>query len=201
MVAVSSAVEGLVDEAVAKRLIIEAGGIPGPVYGKMGKATLRNRIVGYNSAAARDPWLVLVDLDHEADCAPDMRRDWLPTPALRLCFRIAVREVEAWLFADKERLAKFLSVPVGRIPTNPDAIENPKEEMVRLAGTSKSREIRQDMVPSAGSGRSVGPAYTSRLIEFVAASNNPWRPTVAQTQSDSLRRCLANLKRLVGPAD
>lgn len=200
MVAVSAAVEGLIDEAVAKRLIVEAGAVPGPVYGKNGKATLRNRITGYNNAAVHAPWLVLVDLDHDADCAPDLRREWLPDPASRLCFRIAVREVEAWLFADRDRLARFLSLPLGSLPANPEAIENPKEEMVRLASMSKSRVIRQDMVPQPGSGRPVGPAYTSRLIEFVAASKNPWRPDVAQAHSDSLRRAIACLKSLVEAA-
>jgi hypothetical protein len=197
MVAVSAAVEGLVDEAVAKRIITEAGAIPGPVYGKNGKAGLRDRIAGYNKAAAHVPWLVMIDLDQEEDCAPDLRRAWLPVPAARLCFRIAVHEVEAWLLADRENLARFLSIPVGRVPTNPESILNPKEEMVRLAGLSKSRDIRQDMCPRPGSGRSVGPAYSSRLIEFVAVSANRWRPAVAQTRSDSLRRALACLRGLV----
>jgi ribosomal protein L25 (general stress protein Ctc) len=38
---IAAAVEGIVDEAVARRLIREAGGIPGPVYGKNGKQHLR----------------------------------------------------------------------------------------------------------------------------------------------------------------
>jgi hypothetical protein len=41
---VSSAVEGLVDEAVAKRLIFEVGRKPGPVFGKNGKPNLKQRI-------------------------------------------------------------------------------------------------------------------------------------------------------------
>lgn len=197
MVVITAAVEGLVDEAVAKRLIIEAGGSPGPIYGKNGKPLLRNRIAGYNNAANHAPWMVLVDLDHEADCAPDLCSEWLPTPAPRLCFRVAVREIESWLLSDRERLARFLSVPLARIPNAPETIDDPKQEMVRLAAGSRSRQIREDMVPRPGSGRSIGPAYTSRLIEFVTTAQNRWRLGAAQANSDSLQRAMVCLKRLV----
>lgn len=50
---ISAAVEGLVDEAVARRLIIHAGARPGPVYGRQGKPFLRQKIAGYNNAARR----------------------------------------------------------------------------------------------------------------------------------------------------
>ena len=45
------AVEGIVDEAVARRLVREVGANPGAVYGKKGKAHLRGRLSGYNQAA------------------------------------------------------------------------------------------------------------------------------------------------------
>jgi hypothetical protein len=44
LVVVSAAVEGIVDEAVVRKLIVEAGGRPGTVYGKSGKAFLRRLI-------------------------------------------------------------------------------------------------------------------------------------------------------------
>jgi hypothetical protein len=70
-------------------------------------------------------------------------------------------------------------------------VNDPKRAMVEVAGHSRRREIRQDMVPRRGSGSSVGPAYTSRLIEFAQAH---WRPETAARASDSLRRCLARLQ-------
>lgn len=197
MVSVSAAVEGLVDEAVAKRIISETGGLVGTVYGKAGKTALRGRMAGYNSAARHAPWFVLVDLDHEADCAARLRREWISAPASQLCFRVAVREIEAWLMADKERLARFLSIPIERIPDNPETVENPKEQMVQLAASSKERDIREDMVPRPNSGRTVGPAYTSRLIEFVTIRQNGWRPDVAQTRANSLQRAITCLRRLI----
>ncbi len=193
-VTVSAAVEGLLDEAVARRLIVHAGGVPGPVYGKNGKAFLREKIAGYHNAARHAPWLVLADLDRDAQCAPPLRDAWLPRPAPRLCLRFAVREIEAWLMADAETLARFLGVPRQRIPAAPEEAERPKELMVGLARRSRRPAVREDMVPRPGSGRATGPAYTSRLMEYV---EDHWRPEVAARRAESLRRALACLRRRV----
>lgn len=191
---ISSAVEGLVDEAVVRKLIGCAGGTPGPVYGKNGKQLLHDKINGYNNAARHSPWVVLVDLNGDADCAPPLRQVWLPDPAPLLCFRIAVRQVEAWLMGDVETLAWYLSVARPRIANQPEEIRNPKAEMVNVARRSRSRAIRSDMVPRQGSGRSVGPAYTSRLIEYVESY---WRPGVAGRRVGSLRRAMNCIRGLV----
>jgi hypothetical protein len=190
----SGAVEGLVDEAVLRRLVRFAGGSVGPVHPKQGKRLLLDRLAGYNEAARYSPWFVLVDLDHDAECAPPFRHRCLPTPVDGMCFRIAVREVEAWLLADSERLAAFLSVRHSRIPPNPDSLGDPKQRVIQIARDSRRRDIREDMVPRPGSGRSVGPAYSARLIEFVQSG---WRPRVAARNSESLRRCTRRLRNLV----
>src|SRR3990172_4721659 len=91
---ISGAVEGLLDDAVARRLMEIAGGRPGPIHIKYGKGQLLQKLSGYNSAAEFTPWLVLVDLDHDDDCAPAFCTRWLPAPANHMCFRVAVREVE-----------------------------------------------------------------------------------------------------------
>jgi len=193
---ITAAVEGNVDEAVVRRLIEHVGGTPGPVYGRNGKDHLRQRIANYNQAARLSPWVVLVDLDHDAECAPPLRSAWLPTLSPYLCLRVAVRQVEAWLLADRERFAKFLSVSTSRIPHNPESVEHPKNKLVEIARYSRRRDIREDMVPRPGSGRSVGPAYTARLIEFVISERTGWRPEVAARYSDSLNRSLRCLRRI-----
>jgi hypothetical protein len=193
-VKISAAVEGPVDEAVVRKLIACAGGRVGTVYGKNGKDALRKKINAYNNAAMRAPWVVLVDLNNDADCAPPFRASWLPQPAPLLCFRVAVRQVEAWLLADADTLAKYLRVPRSAIPRDPETLANAKTEMVNLARRSKRRDIRTDMVPREGSGRDVGPAYTSRLIEYVEKA---WRPREAAQRSDSLRRAIECLMGLI----
>ena len=193
-VVVSAAVEGVVDEAVVRKLIVQAGGYPGTVYGKSGKSYLRRQINGYNSAAKYSPWVVLVDLDRDADCAPPLCEEWVRDPAQHLCFRVAVREIESWLMADAETLASFLSVPRSRLAADPEQILEPKTEMVNLARHSRRRGIREDMVPRERSGRQVGPAYASRLIEYVETK---WRPEVAAQGAESLRRAIDCLRRLI----
>ena len=196
-VIISAAVEGMVDEAVVCRLIACVGGHPGPVYGKNGKPPLRQKITGYNNAGRHAPWIVLVDLNSDAQCAPMLRQNWLPTPAQRLCFRVAVRQVEAWLMADAGAMAAFLGVAKRQIPADPEAIPNAKAAMVNLARASRRREIRADMVPREGSGRTVGPAYASRMIEY---AQTHWRPEVAAQRADSLRRAIECLRRGVEQA-
>src|SRR4030042_1572233 len=124
---IQSAVEGLLDEAVIKRLIEHIGAVPGPTYGKYGKSYLREKVGGYNAAARSSPWVVLVDLNHEEDCAPPLRASWLPHPERGMCFRVAVREVEAWLLADREPGARLLRPPSAAFtPDDPDALQDPE---------------------------------------------------------------------------
>lgn len=192
---ISAAVEGIVDEAVVRKLATYVGGECSAVYGKAGKPALRDRIQAFNNAARFAPWLVVVDLDHEAACAAELRDTWLPEPAELLCFRVAVRQVEAWLIADSETLARYLHVPRSRVPADPESLPNSKEAMVNIARHSRRKAVREDMVPKPGSGRVVGPAYTSRLIEYVDVA---WRPASASKKSDSLRRAVSCIRRLAG---
>jgi len=190
----AGAVEGDVDQRVLERLVAEAGGELYAVFGREGKAALRESIRGYNNDARLRPWVVLVDLDDDFDCAPPLVSTWLPKPARLMRLRVAVREIEAWLLADRERIASFLGVPVSRIPLNPDEVAEPKRFLVSLAQGSRRKRIREDMVPRPGSGRSVGYLYNSRLYEFIAKF---WRADRASERSESLRRCRASIAQLV----
>ncbi len=192
-VAISVAVEGLLDEAVLLRVIEHCGFTVGPVHGKGGKQHLLQRLSGYNRAASVAPWCVLIDLDQDPRCPADCREAWLPEPAPLMRCRIVVREIEAWLFGDRERLASHLGVARSRLPSVPESVPQPKEAMVELSRRSRRADVREDMVPRPGSGRKVGPAYVSRLIEFASDQGDGWRPEVASSNVDSLRRCMARL--------
>jgi hypothetical protein len=170
----------------------------GLVYGKNGKKHLQQKINGYNQAARISHWVVLVDLDHDANCAPLLRDSWLPKPSPYVYFRVSVRAIEAWILADRESLSTFLGVAASRIPSDPEAESQPKRTLVELAKHSRRREIREDLVPRPSSGRMVGPGYTSRLIEFVTDISAGWKPDAAARSSDSLNRCLRCLQQLAG---
>jgi hypothetical protein len=164
------------------------------VYGQKGKGWIDKNLAGYNLAAGLAPWLVVRDLNSDADCAPTLRMRLLPTPAADMRFRIAVKSVESGLLADRERMSEFLRVPITRLPHDPDSLNNPKRFIVDLARRSKLREIREDIVPAFGMSGTQGPAYTSRIIEFARGA---WRPRIAARTSDSLRRCIASIRTLV----
>lgn len=188
-----AAVQGIVDEAVLRRICREVQMQVGAVYGRSGKSHLRQKINGYNQAASHNWWVVLVDLNNEAECAPQLKAAWVSQPSEKLIFRVAVRSVEAWLLADRESIARFLAVPLQRVPPDPEGVPNPKQTIIELAKGSRKREIREDIVPRPASGRSGGAAYASRMIEFV---ENYWRPDIAAHASDSLQRCIKRLKEL-----
>jgi len=191
-VVLSAAVEGIVDDAVVRRLIEDAGALVSAIHISGGKLNLKQKVNAYNHAAGHSPWVLLVDLDRE-ECAPKLRASWLPAPSRLMCFRVAVREVEAWLLGDRQQIAHFLGVAVARVPQTPEFIEDPKRAIVDLARNSRRREIREDMIPRPRSGRSEGPAYASRLIQF---TRDLWRPSIAEKHSDSLRRCREALRRM-----
>lgn len=190
---INVAVEGYPDEAVARKVCQHVGLNTEHVYKQRGKGNLDKKIKGYNNAAKFGPWLVLRDMDHDAECPPELKQKLLPKPSKQMVFGIAVREIEAWIMADSERLADFLSIRRALVPVQPESLEDPKSELVRLAGKSRKRDIREDMVPRPESGASEGPAYASRLAEFAA---NKWRPGMAAGRCESLKYCIERLKRL-----
>jgi hypothetical protein len=190
---VQIAVEGDTDEPVVRAVVRLAGHEPGTVYGHGGKARLDRRLLAYNQAARHAPWLVLRDLNGDEPCGGALARKLLRQPSRLMCFRVAVRSVEAWLLADHVRISQSLGVGSRLIPSNPDALADPKGKLIELARRSKFRGIREGLVPEAGTGAKVGPEYTSWAIDF---ATNRWRPRVAAGRSHSLERCIAALRSL-----
>lgn len=190
---VTLAIEGPTDEIALQRVLGYLD-IPHSItYGRRGKDYILERLAGYNNASRRSPWLVVVDLDQEG-CPVAYARRCLPVPAAGMCFRIAVHEVEAWLLGDRQRVARFFSVPVGGVPSDPEDLANPKQFLVDLCRRSRRPAMRLDMVPREGSGRQVGPAYTARLVEFLSHSTQRWRPEVAARHCPSLARAMSCLR-------
>lgn len=197
-ITLSLVVEGPTDELVLLRLLELCGLGAAATYGKTGKAWVLKSLPAYNSAARHSPWLVLIDLDHDAACAPVYRQTLLPHPGQHMLLRIAVRAVEAWLLADPAGVSRFLGIKTTVIPGKPDELPDPKRTFVDLARKASRRAMREDMVPRPASGRMVGPAYTSRIAEFV---NTQWQPEAAALRSPSLTSCIRALRRLSGNAN
>lgn len=194
---VSGAVEGPSDEPVLRRIVEDRGALVHRVQVQHGKANLRRALPGYNAAARWSAWLVLVDLDQDFECPSALVGAWLPAPSQHMRFRVVVPQIEAWLLADAERFAHFFAVRKRAIPSAPDTLSDAKSVVLTLAGTSRKPAIRKDIVSRPGSGRRVGPAYTSRLIEFASHPTKGWRIDAAATRSPSLAKCLARFDELV----
>jgi hypothetical protein len=197
---VSVAVEGISDEAVLRRLVTGRNAQVCRVQVQHGKPNLRRALPGYNAATQRSPWVVLVDLDQDFECPAALIRDWLPAPSRHMCLRVAVRQIESWLLGDIERFARCFRVPQASVPRHPDDLSDAKDSLLALVAQSRRRDVREDMLPRPRSGRRVGRAYTSRLIEFASDVERGWRPEVAAQHSPSLARCLKRLDALIQAA-
>jgi hypothetical protein len=195
---VSVAVEGYLDLAIVDRLFGLTGLERGDVlWGSglgTGKGGLDKRVAGYRQAALHGRTMfVLRDLDHDAPCAPALLRGLNMTTGGPFCLRIAVREAEAWLIADRERLSDFLHLRPGSLPDTPEALDDPKAVLVAAARLSYSKPVRIGFTARPGSGRPEGPDYPEHIERFTRLH---WHPEHAATRADSLARAIARLHQL-----
>ena len=193
---VNLAFEDLLSEGVMRRILTWSAR-PYSVqtcFSQGGAGYLQQRVCGFNNAARGIPFFLLTDLDTET-CAPSLIRKWIPREVHpNLIFRVAVREVESWLMADRANLARFLGVQIDLVPQNPEAILDPKREIIKLALHSRHNERRRDIVPRTGSTSKQGPNYNGRLLDFV---NRSWDLDDAAEWSASLRGTLDAIKRFI----
>lgn len=189
---INLAVEGTLDEQVLRKILRQAGRgyAIGTTHGHRGFGYLRRTIHGFNCAAKGTPFAVLTDLDKET-CPAALIRAWLPQPKHpNLIFRVAVREVEAWLLAHREAIARFLGIREELVPRDVDALEDPKKTLLELARQSRSRGLREAIVPHRGSTATIGPDYNGRLAIFV---RKHWDATSAARCSPSLARAVRRI--------
>ena len=187
---VNIAVEGELDEAVLKKVLAFVNIRVANIFGKQGKNNLKENVPRYNQAAQYGRWVILVDLDNDADCPPPFVNSWLPLRNQNLQLRVAVRTVESWLLAERDGMAGFLAVSKQRIPLYPEIEDNPKRILINIARHSRSKTMRADIVPRDGSTAIQGPGYTTRLIEFTVEY---WNPERAAVNAPSLRRSINSL--------
>jgi hypothetical protein len=160
------------------------------IYNRGGYGYLRQTINGFNNAAKGIPFLIGTDLD-TYECPPALIVDWLQRPRHHnLLVRVAVREAEAWILADKQNFADFLGIRSALISDDVEAIPDPKRELIQLVRKARRRELREDICPPANSTRTVGPNYNSRLSAFV---QQHWNPNTARERAKSLARTIDRL--------
>lgn len=192
---VDTLVEGLLDEAVASRLVLHCGYQVGNRYGRNGIDYLRKKIKGFNARAEYgQPILALVDfLDTDVDCPPELLRQWLPNRSDIFLLRAAVRSIESWLLADRNGIARFLGVSISRVPSDPEHLDHPKRALINVARRSRLRDVKYGMLPAPTSSALVGPEYAILLERFALEQ---WNPDGAASIAPSLARAIERLRAL-----
>ena len=74
----------------------------------------------------------------------EMDGDSVPIP-MNLVFRVAVREIEAWLLADHIGMKKLLVGGASNLPNDPDLLSDPKQVLLKLARKAP-RAIKNDLI-------------------------------------------------------
>lgn len=189
-------VEGALEVAAALKLL-RALGIPTddlfPID-KRGCLNFWRDASKYNQAARQHLVFGLTDLDRHPCPSGLINQHLVRGKHSNFILRIAKRELESWLLADTEAMARYLRLSPDIFPFDPDAEPDPKQTLVNLARRSTRAELREDLVPARASQAIVGRGYTSRMKEFIESR---WRPLKAQQRSESLRRAIAALRQAV----
>lgn len=140
-----------------------------------------------NRAASHVPLILLMDLDR-CKCPPALIHKVFKgrSPAPKMLFRIAVREIEAWLMADREAFAKCIGVSSANLPNSTDDIVDPKHLLHSVVRKSARGKIKRKLLP-VDDYASIGPEHNDFLGDF---AKSRWSVKRAMQSSLSLRRCI-----------
>jgi len=189
------AVEDELSGAVMEKLISVVGyNNTVRVINARGYGKLKTGMSKFREASRFFPHIVLTDLDR-SPCPLALLANWGATqlPA-NLLIRVAVREVEAWLLADRRGISNFLNIDVSKVPSNPELEEDPKRTLINLARKSRLRRLSKEIVPSKNSSATIGPLYNYHFINYV---NNHWDIIKACQNSQSLNRAFLRISSLM----
>lgn len=188
-------VEDILSEVLLRKIIDEW---PGNLevnrcFRQGGSGYIRKNLRGFNHGAAVNPFVVLVDLD-KTECPPSLIKKWITFEVNEgFIFRVAVREIESWIMADKVSFADYISVSADKMPHDVETIEDPKEFLLNLLKVSKKKALKDDMLPRKGSTSKIGPLYNDLLVDFI---RNHWELKRAMKNSTSLEKLVDSLKQL-----
>lgn len=159
-------------------------------YGNEGFGYIKKNINGFNQASIASTFFVLIDLD-DFECPLSLLNEWLEKPPNHnfIC-RVAVREIEAWLLADKEGFSEFTGVSLINFPDDPELERDPKRKLISIVKRSRKRQLKEDILP-INNNASIGPNYNERLMQFVL---DYWEISRACNRSESLRRAFKQLE-------
>ena len=189
------AVEDELSEHVAKKTLLSVS--PAfkiwQVLGGEGFGYLKKNIHKFNQIAQSIPILLITDLD-ATECPPIKLREWgADNLHNNFILRIAVREIESWILADREGFSEYFKISKANVPTEPDGINDPKEYLINIVRKKCNKTvIKQDIVPPKGATSTQGPGYNIRMGDFI---HSKWNPVQAKERSESLFRAIKCLEQ------
>lgn len=160
-----------------------------------GFGAIRARLKNYLEISLRHPVLLITDLDNAA-CAPSLRRDWLVSariskqPPKKFVFRIAVREIESWIFADSYNISEYVGITPGAAIKIAHAAD-PKTALLAEVRRGGNRTAKLELLPSGKS--RVGIGYNNYLSYFV---ENLWSYQEAAEKNESLQRTISRMEEV-----
>ena len=151
--------------------------------------------------------LILPDLDAHS-CAPELKRKLLGElqPEENFVFNVAVDEAEAWLMADREGFAKYISVDVGRLPSAGLQKQGGSKACMEmqfscnsfyflthiLIRESSDRTLKKQLMAEGKASK--GPEYNTAILPFI---DECWNIELAMKDSESLCRMVGRIKALL----
>jgi hypothetical protein len=162
---------------------------------KSGRGNVQRNLAAYANLSTIMPVLVGVDLDHDV-CAPSLLASWQASfgEHTDLLIRVAVREIESWILADRRRFAGFVGGQSDNVNPLPDTLPDPKRYLLDFAKNYADIELKRDLLPKDFNRYPrIGPAYNLQMCRFV---EHKWRPHVALSRSDSLARAVSAIMAL-----
>lgn len=197
MIHICLATEDALSAAVAEKLLAVSGK-PFQITQRLGNSGfgyLKKRLPNFNQIAVNVmPVLLLTDLDR-TDCVLGFIEDWTKGMSVseRLLFRVAVREIEAWLLADQQAFADLLGIDSTLLPNEPENLLDPKQALLNLVRRSKQRKLKDMILPGKNTNNTVGLGYNTELVRYV---REYWNPLTAAESAPSLARTLKRINEL-----
>lgn len=139
----------------------------------------------------------LADLDTRP-CAAALIRQWFSIPdeqpielPKQVVFRVAIREVESWIMADRDAWAEHVEIPADNFSAAPDELPDPKLHLLNVIRKKGRKRYHKEMLPIGIA--SIGPGYNDVLCEFV---RQHWSPVRAGKNSPSLKRAIKAFRKI-----
>jgi len=195
-----SYVEDIISKEVIKKLVEERNDTirthvikfhPGFPAVQRGCGGIKSKLNSFLEMAKLGQWvLILTDLD-QRKCVLELIQEWffpnfkigdLPKEVI---FRVAVREVESWVMADRKAYAHFMGIAIKNFSDIPDELEDPKQYLFSIIQKKGKKKWHKEMLPRNTA--HIGPMYNEKICEFV---KNKWSPKRAACASPSLQRAI-----------